>query len=464
MYGLRKVHKEGCKLRPVVSCRGPPRYKIAKYLHRLLSKVQEKSQFSIKNSKEFVDFVEGNRLLEGYELVSLDVVSLFTNIPKELVLTIIEKNWEIWSSLIPAPKDVVVQLVQFCFEVSYFVFDSEIHNQIDGSIMGNPASPILASLVMDHVLSKVLEKIPVRISWVKLYVDDTLLAVPTEAVEAIREAFNSIHPRIQFTVERETEGAICFLDVKVIREENGLLRTNWYQKPTSAGRVVNYRSNHPTSQKIGVVFGLLHRAIGLSHGSFHEENVSRVRRVLVNNNYPAKFISKCVRNFRERRDLQTAGAVREHRRVFRLPLITGLSQRLNRGMRHTDSRFVMYNLRKVGDLYSRLKDETPIFDRFGVVYKIPCECEKCYLGQTKQLLRERVSQHRRDCEPRKFNKEEKNVLAFHHFTTEQCFKFEETSILDVAPNWRKRNISEMVHISLNKTVNKREDTQHLSGM
>ncbi|CAD6241747.1 GSCOCG00012628001-RA-CDS [Cotesia congregata] len=51
----------------------------------------------------------------------------------------------------------------------------------------------------------------------------------------------------------------------VMRTEDGNLLTNWYQKPTSSGRLLNFYSHHPTAQKQSVALGLLYRAIKLSH-------------------------------------------------------------------------------------------------------------------------------------------------------------------------------------------------------
>ena len=59
------------------------------------------------------------------------------------------------------------------------------------------------------------------------------------------------------------------------REIAGSIKTNWHVKQGNSGRVLNYNSNHPTKQKSGVVLGLLHRAINLSHKEFHRENLKR---------------------------------------------------------------------------------------------------------------------------------------------------------------------------------------------
>ncbi|XP_015124784.1 uncharacterized protein LOC107046642 [Diachasma alloeum] len=276
MYALRKIHKPGCNLRPVVSCIKAPTYKVARFLHELLVPVSSNSRFSV-NSAEFTTFAGGVQLPQGYILASLDVVSLFTNIPKDLVVKIVEDKWEEWSTRVRASKELVVALVKFCFEGSYFTFDNELYAQMDGSSMGNPASPVLGGIVMDYVISEVLDKLPCNIPWLKLYVDDTVLPVPEDSIDMVLQCFNPIHDRIQFTVEREVERSISFLDVKIHRMNDGSLKLNWYQKPTSSGRVINYESNHLTAHKVGVVFGMLHRAIGLNHEDFHEANIDRVK-------------------------------------------------------------------------------------------------------------------------------------------------------------------------------------------
>lgn len=297
-----------------------------------------------------------------------------------------------------------------------------------------------------------------------MYVDDTLLPVPRGEVAKVVDQFNSIHERIQFTVEEETDNAIAFLDIKVHRENDGSLKTNWYQKPTSAGRIINFRSNHPLSQKIGVAFGLLHRAFGLSHQDFHTENVDKVRGLLKANGYPDRFIRNCVKRFKDRRESPVPRPEPEITKGFSFPLIQGLTGRLEKCLKGTDSRLLAYNVSRVGDLYSTLKDKTPTLNRSEVIYKIPCQCSKCYIGQTKQLQDTRIKQHKRDCTRKGFLKKQKTALASHHFETEHRFQFDDVSILDTESNWRRRNISEMVQISLNNTVNLREDTQHLSVM
>ena len=70
--------------------------------------------------------------------------------------------------------------------------------------------------------------------------------------------------------------------------------TDWYIKPTSSGRLINYHSNHPLQQKINIVYNLVDRAVLLSDKKFHRKNLKIVTTLLENNNYPRRFIKQHV--------------------------------------------------------------------------------------------------------------------------------------------------------------------------
>lgn len=54
------------------------------------------------------------------------------------------------------------------------------------------------------------------------------------------------------------------------------------------------------------------------------------------------------------------------------------------------------------------------------------------------------------------------ALSLHPFHTGHRFEFNEVSILDRKDHWMNRKISEMCHIKINNTVNKRSNTQNLN--
>ena len=77
-YGLPKVHKVSVPLRLIVSFINSPTYNLSKFLSRIMSSLLV-NRYSVRNSKEFVDYVKNFTIFENEILVSFDVVSLFTS-------------------------------------------------------------------------------------------------------------------------------------------------------------------------------------------------------------------------------------------------------------------------------------------------------------------------------------------------------------------------------------------------
>ncbi|XP_068990167.1 uncharacterized protein [Neodiprion pinetum] len=138
---------------------------------------------------------------------------------------------------------------------------------------------------------------------------DTIAAVPETELNRVLELFNSFEENIQFTMEVEQNGCIPFLDIMVERSNNHL-KTNWYTKPTSSGRILNFCSNHPMSQKVGMIHGLLDRMFRLSSEEYHEDNYQKIEMLLTNNSYPRSFVRAAIIKFKENKANGGVGGVR----------------------------------------------------------------------------------------------------------------------------------------------------------
>ena len=71
---------------------------------------------------------------------------------------------------------------------------------------------------------------------------------------------NAVESSINFTMEKENNGSIAFLDTLITRMEHGQLSTKVYRKPTHTGRYLHFRSEQPLVHKRAVLNTLLHRA------------------------------------------------------------------------------------------------------------------------------------------------------------------------------------------------------------
>ncbi|XP_055543625.1 uncharacterized protein LOC129729166 [Wyeomyia smithii] len=166
IYGLPKIHKDGNPLRVILSCINCPTYDLSKYLASILHHSIDHEKYNVRNSYEFCTFINNVTLPPNYVMVSFDVVSLFTCIPRDLVVQAVRNNWNlIEKNTTIKDQNVFIKLIEFNISSSYFTFRGAYYRQKEGTAMGNPLSPALADLVMTTLLDDVLAKIDVHIPY-----------------------------------------------------------------------------------------------------------------------------------------------------------------------------------------------------------------------------------------------------------------------------------------------------------
>ncbi|XP_018360778.1 PREDICTED: uncharacterized protein LOC108759711 [Trachymyrmex cornetzi] len=248
-YALPKIHKEGTPFRIIISSLDSPLYSLASFLHEVISKNIDSLFSKIENSVQLVKKLKGTQVKKNFSLISLDVVSLFTNVPIELAIKSIEKRWNKIKNGISMPKVEFLRALTFVLDSTFFVFNEQYYQQKFGAPMGSPLSPIIADIVMQDLETEALDILGVPLPFYFRYVDDILTAVPIDSIDHVLTVFNSFHERLQFTLENGGD-KINFLDLTLIKNKDRL-EMDWYHKPTFSGRYLNFLSAHPLSQKRG---------------------------------------------------------------------------------------------------------------------------------------------------------------------------------------------------------------------
>uniref|UniRef100_A0A7G3ARE3 Putative reverse transcriptase aedes albopictus n=1 Tax=Lutzomyia longipalpis TaxID=7200 RepID=A0A7G3ARE3_LUTLO len=187
-------------MRPVVAFIGSPTYALAKYVATLLSPLSN-SPYNVKDSMELSRDINGKKLPEGFILASLDVISLFTNIPVRFALEEVERRFHEIEGHTKIEKKDFMRMLDLCLTTGYFSYNDEIYLQLDGVAMGSPISPIIADVVMQRLLDMTLGMSSLRICCVRKYVDDLLVAVHRDDVDAMLDLVNSFHDNLKFTHE-----------------------------------------------------------------------------------------------------------------------------------------------------------------------------------------------------------------------------------------------------------------------
>ena len=85
-HDLPKIHKIGCPLKVIVSSIGSPLHNLASFLHKIINKSLPPAHSSIVNSYFLTKKISNLTISAEASLLSLDVISLFINVPIDLVL------------------------------------------------------------------------------------------------------------------------------------------------------------------------------------------------------------------------------------------------------------------------------------------------------------------------------------------------------------------------------------------
>ena len=76
------------------------------------------------------------------------------------------------------------------------------------------------------------------------YVDDILRDIKKCKIDDAMNRINDLDTNLKFTLERECNGSIPFLDMRIIRNSNALEST-WYTKSTDTGLLMNFHALAP---------------------------------------------------------------------------------------------------------------------------------------------------------------------------------------------------------------------------
>ena len=112
--------------------------------------------------------------------------------------------------------------------------------QIGGTAMGTKSAPSFANLFMGHFEDKYVYTYKLQPLIWKRFIDDIFFIWtygPDELDKFVKYMYlNKCHKTIKFTIETLSK-SINFLDITVTREDNGLLSTTLYCKPTDCQNI-----------------------------------------------------------------------------------------------------------------------------------------------------------------------------------------------------------------------------------
>ena len=210
-HGLPKVHKSFDRVpnfRPIIDRVGSTHCNVGKYITKLLNPLTQ-NEYSLKDT---FDAAEPNKKIpkeqirnEKYTLISLDVVSLFTNVPlRKTVNIILDHVYNEKLIKTTLSNNVLKKLILDTCQKTAFRFNNIIFEQKDGASMGQSLGLVLANIIkaecekviIDNLVKEGTTKFYIR------YIDDTLLLVKLQDISKVLKAFNGFDKNLKFTVDR----------------------------------------------------------------------------------------------------------------------------------------------------------------------------------------------------------------------------------------------------------------------
>ena len=142
-------------------------------------------------TQEFADEIGNIKLEERECITSYDVTALFTSVPVSSALEIITKRLEQDTDLPNRSimtADNIIELLGFCLNNTYFLFQDCFYEETKGAAMGSLVSPIVA--FGNRAISTMLHSLRI---W-KRIVDDTFMIQHQSHKEEYLRHINSLHP------------------------------------------------------------------------------------------------------------------------------------------------------------------------------------------------------------------------------------------------------------------------------
>ncbi|KAL9955120.1 hypothetical protein ACROYT_G036406 [Oculina patagonica] len=141
----------------------------------------------------------------------------------------------------------------------------------------------------------------------------------------------------------------------------------------------------------------------------------------------------------------SAQPVAEFKSTAVLPYVKGLSEQLRRCLQQQGVRAVFKSETTLRSQLVRPKDAVDSTKQDGVVYRIPCECGKVYIGETGRPMQDRIKEHDRDI---RLARTQTSAVAEHTNNTGHYPLWNEVKFIDRDSHWYTRRVKEAIHIRL----------------
>ena len=314
-YLLPKIHKQVIPPpgRPVVAGIGSPTEKISEFVDHFLNPLSMRVKSYVRDTNDFLHRINALEVfMEGVLMVTMDVTSLYTNIPNDEGLRASMAALMKFRTGDVKPRNLsIIKLLEMVLKKNNFQFNGNNYLQVGGTAIGTKAAPSFAIIYMGSFEDQYVYTYRLQPLLYLRYIDDIFMLWQhgVDELENFHQYLNTRVPTIKFTKEMSTE-KVSFLDVMVMNINNKL-ESDLYSKPTDSHNYLLYSSAHPQRCKDSIPYSQFLRIRRLcSRMKDFERNVLDLSIHFIRRNYPEDLILDAAilaRNLDRDALLQTVG-------------------------------------------------------------------------------------------------------------------------------------------------------------
>lgn len=384
-YLLPKIHKPTWPTslmppgRPIVSDCDSISRKCASFVEFFLAPVARSLPSYVRDSLHVISIIKDLVLNDNAILFTLDVRSLYTNIPNIRGIEAVGRAFHTFKDE-RRPDLTVLSMMRLLLTSNDFLFNNERFLQINGTAMGCAFGGSYASIFLGEWENKITD-LPLRPSlWIR-YIDD-VFGIWNHSEDDFLNFVNivnnfdvNIHVDMSFN-----RFSIRFLDLELYKCNNRLCYRIGF-KATDSFRILTSDSYHPPHVFENIIYGQLYRFI--TRSSTYEDFKSTkkiVQKHWRNQGYSRSFIRSNVKKV-----LCYTGQKPEQ-------WDTGFHPCTNVNCTVCKYGFYTFSLCQGSNTYPILHRLT--CDTQGAIYLIVCKrCHIRYVGETSRCLKERMKEH-----------------------------------------------------------------------
>ena len=496
---ISNISPTNLKVRPIVSGCGSPFDKITWLVCYILGPLMELVPSHIKNTQSFLQEIQQvpTHKLQHMTVCTADVESLYTNIDVPTAIQDIinfaeeHKKQLQWYGL----KLVDIhELLELTLGNSYFLYDSQIYQQLLGLFMGSRPAPIAATIRM-YMLERnsVYIDLRINIEFYRRFYDDLISIVANQRkarllCTIIEQQDDKELIKLTLDYPENSESYTPFLNTEIrVNKESSTIESRLYRKEQKKLLTLNATSHHPHLVKEHTVQNMYRTADEVSSSPENREHSNKlIDELLLNNGYSSQTLESMKKKKKKKYKKKKTKKKDGFCATLKMPY---LSEKCTAAVKRAaekcflNVRVITTPGKKLGDILTSSKPldkqkcpnlncrccdaltagncTTP-----NVVYRLTCDIQGCsntYIGETGRPLYERYNEHWRAANNPTCKSYENLSIAKHY--TEQHQNISPNFRIDIiekASSTKNRKIKEARHILTNKPeINDKNEHQQL---